>query len=666
MGCTNNGNGTAVPCAASAGAAGPWNDLSTANVGGIACDTTVHVRGVHTTHDSNHGNDSSAGRYFADFVDVNNHACLVSTPIIFQPYSYTTPGTGEVVYLDGTAAPSWTQCTWDGTCDCDAGNQNVTIGAGGQTPCEATWYITGSGSYGKAVGFQKPDGSPAYRVASLAAMTNATANYNAKACTDVGAVDYTWRRCNTDADCPSGSTCAASQSPEVDSFSTEAVGGVAFARWGATPASATHRVYNDDTGIHFLIRGTSAFITVRGFNFRAHARESISFGSASVDNTATDNRILYNCYRVGSGPDYGLAVRQSNRITISSNEIAYSASEGLHCQNLAAGATVYIIQGNWIHDVGDKNVLGPNCHGTPSGMILSDDYQGGDGNYTGTIVEGNLVQRTNTGTSPGRGIIIENDASGVIVRNNVLQDLNDDGIHWDGAVNVNDTQVYNNLVIGSGRGCFYAGGGGNWNGNLIYNNTAVDCDGKAIEEHIAAGSHTNNIIRNNIFYNAGSLAQVDMPNLTGAGGNVFQNNLVYSTTGGTIITFGASTFTCAQTIPSANIDGTAGADSDTCTTPVFVNAGASDYHIQTSSPAKDAGTATGMPSGRTLDINNSLAAIHGLPAYDDADAIQGGVWDIGADEFVAGGAPTRPGAIIISGFRWKLPTPSFSTHQDRP
>src|SRR6185436_4795402 len=61
------------------------------------------------------------------------------------------------------------------------------------------------------------------------------------------------------------------------------------------------------------------------------------------------------------------------------------------------------------------------------------------------------------------------------------------------------------------------------------------------------------------------------------------------------------------------------------------------------SPAIDAGTATGLPAGRTASINNTLAAAHGLPVYSDNLARAGSAWDAGAVEY---GGVSAPAATI--------------------
>jgi hypothetical protein len=82
---------------------------------------------------------------------------------------------------------------------------------------------------------------------------------------------------------------------------------------------------------------------------------------------------------------------------------------------------------------------------------------------------------------------------------------------------------------------------------------------------------------------------------------------------------------------------------DNCPDPTFVSS--TNFHIQTGSEAKDNGTTTGMPAGRTTDINNTLADDHGFVSYADNQAASGTV-DIGADEIVVGSPVRRRPAVL--------------------
>jgi hypothetical protein len=74
---------------------------------------------------------------------------------------------------------------------------------------------------------------------------------------------------------------------------------------------------------------------------------------------------------------------ESTAITVDSNEIHHSGSEGIHITARADGvASVYTITDNYIHDIGNPADLGPQICGTPSSMILGDSSPtgtGGDG-----------------------------------------------------------------------------------------------------------------------------------------------------------------------------------------------------------------------------------------------------------------------------------------------
>src|SRR5207249_685452 len=113
-------------------------------------------------------------------------------------------------------------------------------------------------------------------------------------------------------------------------------------------------------------------------------------------------------------------------------------------------------------------------------------------------------------------------------------------------------------------------------------------------------------------------------------------NLVYAITTGTILSFNGKNWGCSSLVPSADVDGdgTAG-DGVSCLDPRFISLSVNDLHLGPTSPAIDAGTSTGMPTGRSSSISNAVAGIHGLPSYADNSALKGSAWDIGATEFGA-------------------------------
>jgi hypothetical protein len=632
LACPDPGNGLSASCT-SGGATNPKSDIASGIALLSSSDDILSIRGIHSTHDSGHCPGSTTGLYQTNKITISGKSGASGHPIIIQPYGY--PSSPETVFIDGTADPgTWTQCSV-----CNSGVCNGVPGT-----CSETWWIVGSGTHDKAEGAQKSDGTPTFRVTAIGNMTNATAGYTNKVCSFT-----TWMRCVSANDCPATETCTGTTA-EIDSFSEYTSGGHLFVRWAADPnaMSPKPQVFENSDGNAFMIQNSS-WVTVRGFNFRCHTRESVSVddGGGAVSNiVVSDNRSYYTCHSItGSGPAYGMAARGASPVTFDGNTMAYSADEGLHTRGLSgAGPTIMTITNNWIHDQGDQHALGPGCDGTPSGIILALDGSAADGNNTGSVISGNLIQRQFDGSigggSAGRGIIVEDKNNNFVIRDNIFDSPAGPCIKLDGTTSANSNQIYNNIF----KGCGASFGGpavlfsGTATGNSLYNNTSIDSLGGFIDLN-GAGTFTDNLIRNNIAYSSGSVKQVNWTDTTSS--NKFEYNLV--------VTSANPAVTWLNTNRACSAISAAGTGNiDNCPSPVFVNSGSNDFHIQSTSPAKDAGTATGMPSGRTTDINNTVADDHGLVSYADANIQVGAAWDIGIDEFSTGGGGGNPHRVIIS------------------
>jgi len=608
--CPGAGSGTNPAC----GSSGPKKLLSDGVALLSAPGDTLIVRGVHPAHNG----ESAAfdGRYFDDWILISGKNGSASANIKIQPYGYTGPGTGEVVYIDGTKSPSsgWTKCS-------SCGTGSGTCGTVPVAACGETWYATDTTTAKKVVGAQKDDGTPTYRVSSAANLTNSHTGYT-------------------------GTT------PEIDSYSPQNGVGPILVRWGTSLPSKPF-VFHDNNGMGFFV-SNSSHITVQGFTIRCHVRP----GLLAADNygpptniTFKDNRVLYGSYMTLSGPDYGIASYSGNNISILGNEIGWTTSEGIHTRSKGVGPTVVTIAGNWIHHTGDQGVLGPASVGTPSGMILTSDYTATDGNYAGSVIENNFIEgqanHTPTGGSQGRGIIIEDNSNNWIIRNNVFFRSTAECLKFDGTgVSASGNQVYNNLFVECGQDPGPAGGGGPGlyivssgaaasSNNKIYNNTFVGNRSGAIVGE-CGGPCTGNEFRNNVMYDSTAKRMVNW-----APAGSFQNNIVYAAGTGTLVTFNGGSFTCTQLVSAADVDrnGT-GNDKVQCVDPRFVSSAGRDFHLQAGSPAIDTGTITGLPAGRTASIQNTLAQAHGLPNYNDNLAMGGTAWDVGAAEVGTAGPPT--------------------------
>jgi len=612
-GCTNNGDGSAIDCASSGGGVGPWKTLQNVT---WACSNTYKVRGVHATHGSNHAAGTTDGRYTTNDQISINIACASGTAAILEANGWTASGaaTEEAVYIDGTDDPASFSGTWT-ACSGSAGSCNAPCaGLSASFACNTVWYVNPGGSMDLALYAQKPDGSMTPRMSTIGGIA-----------------------------------------AQYDSYSDE--GGVnnLFVRWGATGSgTAPYESGNPKPYVVFnnngfgIVLNSSSWLTIRGLWIRVTSRYHISLDSAS-NITIRDNHLWYGASKIASsGSDYGVASNGSaNNVTIDHNDMAYLGSEGIHTQAVLSGATVFTITDNYIHDSADVSVMGPRALGSPSGMILG-DHGGGSGNdnYTGSVVRGNFIARMGTGSFTGHGIILENASSNWVISDNVMDHIYDSCFRLESTGgNVNSNILFNNILSdcdygGGGDGAairFRLSGANNLDGTQIYNNTIYAPTGNAINSDCSGGVArcSNTKIVNNILRQTNSSRAVDL-DMTGT--TTFTNNSASNTGTDPVIRIPVAgtptTYTCAN----LNAGCSGNCSGSICNDPLFANLGSKDYHIQTSSPAKDAGTATGLPSGKTTDINNTITSAHSFPSYADNQAKAGSSWDIGADEYAAGSA----------------------------
>jgi len=603
--CPNSGNGSSIACG-SAGGSGPFNSLQAGIDRLSAPGDVLRVRGVHPAHDGEAA--SSDGRYHGDWFTISNKNGASGNPIIIEAFNYGGPSQ-ETVFIDGTMAPSggWTRCT-----DCSSG-----ACAGVPGTCGDVWYATSSGLSSMVIGAQRADGVPTYRVSSPSALTNLNSSYSS----------YT-------------------------------AGGRILVRWGPQLPTKPYVFYNNN-GYGFFVgfNGKSSYVTIRGFTLRAHRRSGflVIESSPPSTNIVIENNKIFHSYDVqGQGSDYGIGSYGGTNLIIRGNEIANTGSEGIHLQAVASGPTVVSIEGNWIHDIGDQTVSGPDVKGTPWGLILGDHGGGtGNGDYSGSVIENNLIERqANNGSgSVGGGAVLENNSSNWVIRNNVFRDSARECLKFDAnGVATNNNEVYNNVFFNCGLNPGASAGGGpaifllsvgaaqSTNNNKFYNNTFVNSRGNygsAIGLD-CFGTCTGNVIRNNVMYDSTTRKLVRWP-----AGGIFQSNLVFAGGTGNLVDFNGRSFTCSALLPTADVDGDGtGNDKVRCADPKFISATGFDFHLLTGSPAIDSGTSTGMPAGKLASIRNTVAGLHGLPSYADNLPMAGPAWDAGAVEFGSAGAAT--------------------------
>jgi len=648
--CPSSGSGSSIAC----GSTGPKKTIEE-GVSLLRAGDTLEIRGVHAAHNGETG--SFDGRYHQREYAFSI-AGTVTSPVRIRSYQYTGKGTGEKVFLDGTRPPSsgWTKCT-----DCTTGICAGVPAAG----CSQTWYASDngtapsgfqSGAADKVLWAQKDDGSITYAVQSPSDLTNAHANYNPKRCS----MDL-WKPCTVDHECAAGQTCTGT-SAEVDHYSPEN-GGPILVRWGTNLPSKPYVAYNYG-GVGFALKSSSAYLIMEGLNFRAHRSASLYIDPGSNNHVIRDNRFFYDRCETGQGFGYGIVAYSPTNLTVEDNEFAYTVDEGIHAEAKPNDApTVITIRGNWVHNQGDTSVLG-HAVGTPTGITLgmnNNNIQpggGGSGNWAGSLIANNFVanQKNNPGYgSPGYGMRLENTTANWVIRDNVFLTPNRDCIILDGSDGLShDNQIYNNMFIGCGDTGIEIFCSVGMTNSRIYNNTFVEMGGAAIDAGASNGNCVGNEFKNNIMYRTNSEALIRWP-IPG----VFQNNLVYSPGGGTLVSFNGRSFTCSGLVSTADIDGDgSGNDQVRCQDPLFMATAGRDYHLRSGSPAVDAGTFTGLPAGRTSSINNTLASSHGLPSYADNISLNGSSWDIGATEGIGGAvtasiqlsdpSPTTAGTVTVT------------------
>lgn len=673
FGCTFNGDGSAIDCGASNGAAGPWNRVENWT---LTCGDTYNIRGVHATHGSNHTAPDTKGRYFGNEWGITN-TCTSGTPITIQNYGYTaTLGSGEQVYLDGTRCPSsgsyttcgsgngWTQCTWNGaTCDCDAHHMGVQIGAGGQTACTQTWYTTDSGTAGtgfqsgnadKALWAQKDNGEFTQRVLGLSSMTNATTGYNSSRCTNSADSTQNYIPCglSTDPPCPANETCSTT-SAEIDSYRDDNfTPNVLLVRWGTSLPTRPYIPYTQ-AGDAFALKLTSAYVTIQGVVMRAHRGPTVWNDEGSDHNSLLNIRLIYTrTVQSGSGSSgdgYGFTFYGPNNLTIKGNDLSYTSDEALHGGGHTTGTgTTVFIRNNFIHDIGMQNIMGSEA-GTPN-FITIGGGGGRSGDFTGTIIDGNIGQHAATDGFSGSsyGCRLENLFSNGQISNNIWTDTKFEVMDLDGSQGGADNNVIFNNIVGPSTGLndirifCDANGSGTLRNNSIYNNVFYNPGGApALELAVSTGTCTGNLIRNNIFYQNANQRMVVWSLVDTS--NIFENNLVF-TTAATAVTWSGAHVSGGPDYSCAQLGNIAASDIANCPSPQFVDVPSINFHIQSSSPAKDAGTSIGMPAARTTDICNMIAVSHGFTSYADCQVING-VWDIGIDE-IAATVKTVPGRLV--------------------
>jgi hypothetical protein len=225
-----------------------------------------------------------------------------------------------------------------------------------------------------------------------------------------------------------------------------------------------------------------------------------------------------------------------------------------------------------------------------------------------TLVEGNEF----TGTADQ---FIQFEGPDTIMRNNLFYGYVDFSgeREQDGAIRLwsADADYYGNPVIAQ-RNRVY--------NNVFYNNEKVHGN------HGTLGPNpvTDNIFKNNIYYQNQETIDLDMPDYQTVNQNYFISNIIYGTDAGqSVIVLNGDSYTVASA--QSNMPSLYNGNLDEV--PLFVNAGNADFSLQQASQAIDAGAdltyTTGAGTGTVIPVGDALYFMDGWDVI-EADMVQVG------------------------------------------
>lgn len=358
--------------------------------------------------------------------------------------------------------------------------------------------------------------------------------------------------------------------------------------------------------------------------------------------------------------DPGAVINQRNATTpdgINLEVASYIVIDGFSVTGMPrAGVRSVGLPGNFASHITVRNVTSTN--------------NGVWGIFTGHVDDLLIEKNTTSGSIEQHGIYVSNSGDRPVIRDNVIFNNHGSGIHMNGDLSQGGDGIISNAVI---------------SGNRIYNNaipssspkpaggSGINMDGvqnSRIENNLVYGNHAsgislymtdgaegskNNVVVNNTVYEA-SDGRWALNIQSGSTGNTAFNNILisdhsfrgaidisadslsgftsdYNAVISRFTTNGGNTVqTLAQWQASTGED----AHSLVATAAsLFVNSAGSDYHLTSTSPAKNAGTSQSAPP----------ADFDGLPRK------AGAAFDIGAYEFGAlSGDYNRDGAVTSADY----------------
>ncbi|HPO11963.1 MAG TPA: right-handed parallel beta-helix repeat-containing protein [Candidatus Hydrogenedentes bacterium] len=290
----------------------------------------------------------------------------------------------------------------------------------------------------------------------------------------------------------------------------------------------------------------------------------------------------------------GLRAEYASNLKIENNHTYDTASSGIGiwaCSNVVVG--------------GNEVELACNNWGMQENITMS-----GTSHFE---IAGNHVHTGSAETIGGEGICIKDGASNGTVHNNLVHDIIDNpGIYLDAWAHYTfGIDIYNNVVYdiaaSNGSGFAMASENGGLLENIrMFNNIAYNCAYNGLtfgyygDPSDSRPIHDVQVINNTFYYNGwtswGGGVAMDNPD---AQGIVFRNNIFSDNNAFQLV---VSVALAEVTTDHNLIDGFREFENEIRGTnyqegsPEFLNAAASDFHVQSGSPAIDNGSAAGAPA----------------------------------------------------------------------
>jgi len=311
--------------------------------------------------------------------------------------------------------------------------------------------------------------------------------------------------------------------------------------------------------------------------------------SDPVTNIAVDGNIIHDC-KTGYGENltvngYVDGFTVSNNTIYNGQNIGIDAAGGYAANGIPAFnyARNGVISGNTCYHI-------ESASGPLGGYGAIGIYVDGARNIT---VERNKVYLSD------RGIGIVSETTGfptdsAIVRNNFVYNCWRAGIYMGGYLNYTTGGTTNSFVVN----------------NTLYNNDQVPGAFGEIEGEISIREQcTGDVIENNIVYAGTSDLLVHKYTATGSG-NTIDHNLYY-TTGTPQWIWGATNGTPYSDFGAWQIASGGDGSSTNGIDPLLINSSSPDLHIQSSSPAKNAGTLMAAAISGSTDIDGNPRIVNG-------------------------------------------------------